>query len=62
MLSTKVLYAKLKEHHSEQKALMIMQFILVDYLKGDLEPLTIWGSSRATSRRARIQTSPLLVI
>lgn len=42
MLSTKVLYAQLKEHHSEQKALTIMQFILVDYLKGDLEPLTIW--------------------
>ena len=42
MLNTQDLYKQLKEHHSEQTALTIIQLIVIDDLKDDLEPLTIW--------------------
>ena len=42
MLNIKDLYKQLKEHHSEQKAVLIIQLIVSDELRGDLEPLTVW--------------------
>lgn len=42
MLNTRDLYEQLKEHHSEQKAVLIIQLIVSDDLRGDLEPLTVW--------------------
>lgn len=42
MLNTRDLFEQLKEHHGEQKAILIIQLIVSDDLKGDLEPLTTW--------------------
>lgn len=42
MLNTRELFKQLKEHHEEQRALLIIQLIVSDDLRGDLEPLTIW--------------------
>lgn len=45
MLNIKDLFKKLKEHHSEQTALTIIQLIVIDDLKGDLETLTVWEAA-----------------
>lgn len=42
MLNTRDLFEQLKEHHSEQKALLIIQLIVSDDLRGELETLTVW--------------------
>lgn len=42
MLNTRDLFKQLKEHHEEQRALLIIQLIVSDDLRGELEPLTIW--------------------
>lgn len=42
MLNTRDLFEQLKRYHSEQTALSFIQMIVIDDLKDDLEPLTIW--------------------
>ena len=42
MLNTRDIFNQLKEHHEEQRALLIIQLIVSDDLRGDLEPLTVW--------------------
>ena len=42
MLNTRDLFEQLKEHHEEQRALLIIQLIVSDDLRRDLEPLTVW--------------------
>lgn len=49
MLDTRDLFEQLKRYHSEQTALSFIQLIVIDDLKGDLEPLTIW---EVTERQA----------
>lgn len=49
MLNTRDLFEQLKRYHSEQTAISFIHLIVIDDLKGDLEPLTIW---EVTERQA----------
>lgn len=42
MLNTQSIFDQLKKYHREQRALTIIQMMVIDELKGDLEPLTLW--------------------